>query len=285
MTEQDQESQVPIEPLEIGLNEGNPLLGVNSFPDITLCNLVQKEIHSPLFSLTESNGKIIDVQESFIPQPLWLTGLFRAFSALFSFMIILYSVIISWADGWLWFGYLTHWCAILTILYQSIMFLCCINPSLLLQPEPKEEPAFLLRFVWLIYSVATTLEITITLLYWELDHQSDEPIEFANVALHGIFGIVLAIDGGIIAKVPVRIKHLFFVELVSILYLIWSLIHTFVFDGKPLYNALNWRDNTVFAASATVISMVFVVPFFFMIVWMLSHCSCGINNCTILHNQ
>jgi hypothetical protein len=96
---------------------------------------------------------------------------------------------------------------------------------------------------------------------------------------HGVVALCVVLDGLIVNRTPVRIKHWFPTFAMSFLYTIWSLIHSYVVEENPwiddddqiyLYSALNWRDNPVQAAFTIGIVILVVSPVFHLIIWRLS---------------
>jgi len=238
-----------------------------------------REWSSPFFSLEESYDKTIDVQASFVPDPICRTALIRTILFVFTFASTA-SSFIQTEDRVVWFGYLTHISAMLTILYFALMMICSFNPSLIPQPEAGSSPNFLIRFVWVMYSLSTVYEICLSLIYWPLVYDGTT-LKYHRVVLHGVFIPLLLFDGCILGKIPVRIKHVLFTVLVGLIYIIWTIIHSLTDigvsvedrldgDGDPLYNVLNWQDSPKTAAIVSFVAFFVLMPFFFWVVWMIS---------------
>jgi len=242
-----------------------------------------RDLTSPIFSLEESHDKVIDVQASFVPQPLWCTSLIRAAFFLFTFGSTIYSYY-SWIVHFkndVWIGYLTHISATLTDVYFALIVICSMYPHLIPQPDVGSRPNFLTRLIWGLYSFVMTYQIIITVLFWALVYNPTNEIIFSDVSLHGAFIPILLIDGFIIGKIPVRLKQVVFGILGFFLYTPWSIIHSLNDigtsaedrldgDGEPLYAVLNWQDHPMVATIIVIIVLLFVIPIVFGFVWMLS---------------
>jgi len=254
------------------------MMSVNEPPRVSSSSVLRRDVNYPFFSLEESHDKVIDIKASFVPGPIWCTGLIRIMFFFFAFGSTAYSFITN-ESKLFWFGYLTHWSAFYTITYMGLIMICTFYPSLVPQPEEGSRPNFLIRFLWVMYSVATVHEICITLLYWTLVY--DGNLLYQSVVLHGVFVPLLLVDGFVLGKIPVRFKHVLFGQIAGLIWMIWSVVHSLTDfgiseedrsdgDGDPLYDTLNWQDNTL---SSTIIAglVIFVLfPFVHWIVLLLS---------------
>lgn len=185
---------------------------------------------------------------------------------------------ISNDEKWMWLGYLTNWSAVFATAYQVTILLCSVKPHLIPQPAPEEQPNFLLRFVWVMFSVATTLQLGIVPLFWGLVYEGG-PVFYQNYSMHGIMAVLLVIDGVLVSKIPVRLRHLLFAMLTASIYSIWAMIHSLTDMGKrsgennvgdPLYDALNWQDSPVAALIINCLTVLVLVPLAFLLLWLMS---------------
>ena len=93
--------------------------------------------------------------------------------------------------------------------------------------------------------------------------------------LHGISWIIIAIDGILISRVPLRIKQFIFVEFFSVCYLVWSVLHSVLNVGNPwytnkgendpIYGFVNWTNDTGYAAGLSVGLLFVGVPIAFLL--------------------
>jgi len=253
-----------------------------SMTDSKVSSPFRRDLSIPMFSLEESYDKIIDVKASFIPEPICRTTLIRTFFFLFTLASTGTSFLHpDWIGNIMWFGYLTHISATLTIVYFGLMMICSFNTSLIPQPEAGADPNSLTRLVWVLYSLVTVFEIALSIFYWAAVYDPEWGIEYHRVALHGLFVPVLLFDGCILGKIPVRIKQVIFLIIAGLIYMVWTIIHSLLDigksvsdradgDGDPLYSILNWQDDPLVAAIASFFAFCILMPVMFLVVWMLS---------------
>jgi len=228
------------------------------------------------FTLNDPTGRVIDVQATFAPEPIWRSILIRASFLGLTLISMIYSIV-SFGEKWIWAGYLTHWGVIFAIIYQAISLMFSLKPSMIVQPPHNEQPSVLIKFNWVIYSLATVFEITITFLYWFLIY-SGESLTFLSVFVHGPLALILILDGSMISKIPVRLKHITWIESVAILYLIWNVIHSLTDIGvssennlgRPLYSVMNWQDLPKSAVIYSAFILLVLIPLIFLLIWTLS---------------
>jgi len=243
----------------------------------SFCALFYADLKSPAFTLKEPNGNTIDLQESFAPSPTLATLLIRAILIIYTIVSIVISIVED-DERWIWIGYLTHWSSIFALVYLICGLACTIKPSLLSQADGKETPNLFVRFLWSMFSVATVFSLCVTFLYWGLLHRAGNAVRFDIVSMHGILAIVLLIDGLVLATIPVKLRQMLYAMLTAAIYLVWQVIHTFTGIGVrkennvggPLYDQLDWKNNPMFAAILSVVTIFVMMPVTFLLVWILS---------------
>merc|ERR1740139_1781949 len=132
--------------------------------------------------------------------------------------------------------------------------------------------------MWFLYLWSVPNELIITLLYWTLDYpvKEDKSLQFHGVTNHGIIALLLLIDGNLIARIPLRIKHIAVMQIYSVLYLIWTIIHAFSGlgngnrKGDTLYEVIDWKNKTIATLITSILIVVVVVPIMFMLAWLLT---------------
>ena len=98
--------------------------------------------------------------------------------------------------------------------------------------------------------------------------------------LHGISWIIVGVDGILIKRIPLRIKQFIFLETFSILYLVWSILHSALNVGnpwnnnegenQPIYDTVDWENGTGFAIGLAVVLLFAGLPIIFMLCRALS---------------
>ena len=256
-------------PFEIGLQQEKSTKA-NCW---TFC---KQDLQSPFFSIKEPNEQIIDIKATFAPQPYAITIFIRAVFLIFTLVALMFDSI-TWNGEFNWIVYLTNWGCIYTLLYQIPILVCSIKPNLLSQPSssPPEtvennQPSVLVRFLWSIYTVATTTQIGVLILYWVVLYAPGDNVDFSNVAMHGVLAACLLIDGIFVSTIPLRWKHFLFVEFASIVYVVWSVIHSFLKKGGAIYSVLDWKNDPVVAIIYVIIVIFGLLPLCYLLIWGLS---------------
>mmetsp|Transcript_17741 Transcript_17741/g.32080 ORF Transcript_17741/g.32080 Transcript_17741/m.32080 type:complete len:387 (-) Transcript_17741:8-1168(-) len=241
----------------------------------------------PLFFLEEPCGSQIDVGQSFAPprrSVIWIRA-----------CLLLWSLQVLSVDLWtypphnlyIYMGYLTHWGHVLSIFYFFTSFLC----ALLRLPHPQKQQQqhpqlpWLVRLTWGLYGVVSPLGVAIALLYWGAiaNYSGDDPpISYPTLMEHGVVTCGVWLDGAVIGKIPVRAKHVWFLQGVCVTYLLWSILDI-VFeigggewgpaynseDDDAVYPVLKWRNETKAACIVSAFCICGLAPTLFLGCWIL----------------
>jgi len=242
----------------------------------------RSESHGNIFSLQESNGRYVDVTNSFAPESprFHHVLLLRVGLLVWSIVSLALSIIsIDQENRSLYLAYLTRQGLVISICYQIAACIVTIHRKSLSQPnrDSQYEPSVLVKVMWFLYFLATPLEIIITILYWVLEYPTkDISPSYVTIFVHGILAILLLIDGNLIARIPLRIKQVLGMLIYAVLYLIWTVIHGVIGigngseDGDLLYDVIDWKEKPLATAITSIIIVVVVVPIVFIFIWMLS---------------
>jgi tryptophan-rich sensory protein len=87
--------------------------------------------------------------------------------------------------------------------------------------------------------------------------------------------VVTLMVGFLINRVPVRLKHAHVAEILGVLYVLWSVFHSFVLYENPdtqdfeggIYEVLLWLDNHGQALWASLGMLLLVVPLATLVLW------------------
>lgn len=264
----------------------------------TCCSIAMQDARSSFFGLEQTTATsvdhamgsppLLDIRAVFTPDPLWRTILIRSFLFVFSFVTFIYDLCVH-PEPWIYFGYLTIWGMVFSLTYQFSILVCSLQrfryDKCLGNDKESERGVpsnlYLIRFAWVMYTVAAGTEITLTALFWLLIYEPGSPVTYENACLHGVVGILVLLDGNLVCSIPVRIKHLIALEFTSTLYVAWNMIHGYkgigktrnsngVTDGAPLYDVVDWKGNPKGAFIMIALVLFVAVPVVFSIVWMLS---------------
>lgn len=240
------------------------------------CGRLLAEWRLSMFSATDANGKTIDLEACFQPTRM-LARATKAVCLVWAFQVVVLSIIQMQEERSFWLAYLTHWGAIFTVLYLTLSVACLVCPI-------SQDPVNLLtKCTWLSFTTAVCLEILITLLYWTLDFEKGAPIRYTSVMQHGVFMLLVMVDGYIVNRIPVRFRQLIGFVVVEATYIIWSGIHAATSIGDPtrsdldpttdddaIYGALNWNERPGSTSIAAFGMLLIVTPILFLFVWYVS---------------
>mmetsp|Transcript_15279 Transcript_15279/g.23791 ORF Transcript_15279/g.23791 Transcript_15279/m.23791 type:complete len:250 (-) Transcript_15279:1705-2454(-) len=214
-----------------------------------------------LFGLRDANGEMLDVRKSFAPQswfPQFLRILFFISSAC-TMLADLYlypkeNIMVS-------FGYLTYWTWAICILYQSVAVAlvvsncCCSAPS-----NTNNKAGILVKILWVLYSIAAPGELVVATLYWWIDHDDTQPIEYFGIFKHATVGFLILLDGAIlVCTIPVRIKHFIFFQLYNSGFLVWTYLQMYceigsvTYEDDTVYEVLKWNHDLLPALMLSVL--------------------------------
>jgi hypothetical protein len=208
----------------------------------------------------------------------------------------------------LYFGHLTNVTLIMTWTYQCLstflstvawlrpkhwMFRVIQQQQQQHQSSPDLEsiigqvqyrPSAIVCITWCIYSVSLVAEFIVAIGYWTFEYDPAEQVTGINYYKHGIIGCLLLLDGNVIGRIPLRIKHWRGVLVYGILYLIWSMVVSYLKLGRRhgiIYSFMDWRDDPEKAAGIGFFLLFLLGPLVYGACWLISlsdgifSCCCG----------
>lgn len=171
-------------------------------------------------------------------------------------------------------AYLTRW----GLIFATLYFLA--SCSLVFFKKARSRAAsFVIKFAWLGFSVSSYWS-SVTLFYWvNPDH---DQMEFAYVSAHGITFLMLMVDGLLINRTPVRLKHILVNLALTAMYSAWTIIQNLVLrynpdkadkddiDDDAIYDLLKWQASPGWSVVLVVYMHFIYAPFFQTLTWRLS---------------
>ena len=257
----------------------------NDFGDIATkkgcCTTLRAEFALAPFSMEDTNDKTIDLQRTFSPSPKWVVCIVKLFLTGWALQVLIGDLIMYDNDGKLrsfWMAYLTHWALTFAELYLVLSLLRqCITT------EPNNTLTWFTKLLWGLYAVAVTLQEVIALLFWILEFDpSLENVTYYKFMKHGGIMIICLVEGLVVNRIPLRIQQIVFPMIIAVLYLTWTLIHALLLNvGNPnvngtdgdddaIYQSISWKRRPVAALMIATLTVVVVVPFLFMVTYVLS---------------
>lgn len=119
----------------------------------------------------------------------------------------------------------------------------------------------------------------ICILFWILEF--DGTPEYVSIMVHGGAMVLIAIDGFLLSRIPLRMKQFVLFELFSFLYILWTIIHAYSGTGNPynesgeqdddaIYASLAWQNDTGRAVIMSVGVLLVANPIIFLLVRLVS---------------
>jgi hypothetical protein len=82
----------------------------------------------------------------------------------------------------------------------------------------------MIKATWVIFSVAALHEMAIIAIYWFLEFDpARTQLDYFVLMTHGGVAILVLIDGLVVSRIPVRLKHFGVAFLMAVIYLAWCL--------------------------------------------------------------
>jgi len=232
------------------------------------------------FGIEEPNGTNIDVEATFAPHPVKRTLMIRVlfFTATFVTIARTYFVSYEAENTYKFISQLSHWSLLFCALYQIAAAICTAFRSTLIQPEPDEPqtPRFFTRIMWGLYSLATPTALIVTVLYWSVVYDKGRvDVSMENLLAHGGVLLLMRIDGLIIAHIPIRMKQILYLYIVTVAFIVWTVIDDYVVTGNDdekdaIDNVFSWKSDPMWAALWTAVTLLAIVPAAYYVIWLAS---------------
>jgi len=130
-----------------------------------------------------------------------------------------------------------------------------------------------IRLTWSLFTIAAHSELLITILYWALVYEpGNSKLDYNNFSNHGGICLLVWLNGLVIDRIPVRMRHWYSMALpFELAFVVWSVIHSMVIsENGPLYDVLDWNEDWSTALMYSVLAILPLGFFLYCILWMLS---------------
>lgn len=232
------------------------------------------------FHIQEIDGKYVDVRDTFTPRPKWWTVPLK--------LIILIWTTTVFVDGFMatgpsffYFATFAHLSLVVTLAYLICSFLCNIlrSPSKTTDQYSDGKdffPSVWLQLTWVLFAIAAPSQVLSALIFWCTEFPFQTFDLQGSLILYGTIWILLLAEGFWVNRVPLRVNHQWYFLGFYFLFLLWSLIHSYLGIGNPLevndvlYPFLQWNESPWFTVLYSMISLLIVAPLVFWFVWKLS---------------
>ena len=240
------------------------------------CNRLSTEFGLSIFSLQDASGKTMNVEETFHhnSKAIWfLKFLFVGFATSNLIVSLMQSDNMAF-----WFAFLTQWGILISTVYLFLSFSAGTGWFPTTSNNKHKKATVWIRMVWAFFVASINSQVLISFLFWGTVYDGGI-INYNMIFGHGLLLLIVAIDGYIINRTPIRFKQIFFVYLVSLSYTTWTLIHGLATElGNPttegdddgLYSIINWCQRPLPTLLIVVSLHCAVIPILFAFTWGLS---------------
>lgn len=179
-----------------------------------------------------------------------------------------------------YFAFLTNWGLILSMVYSHLSLANSLFPIENRDERKQTNDAdeglvsFRVRLTWAFFFLGAWLQMVVTVLYWALIYDGG-PSETYNILAHGVVFVLVWIDGLVVNRIPVRMRH--WLELgfpFLLLYTGWTVLQARVLDlSNPyhdyylIYPILDWKDSPWFTLGLVSGLMLVFSPIVQVLLW------------------
>lgn len=114
--------------------------------------------------------------------------------------------------------------------------------------ESRKQDALRLqhKLLWLLYIISANAGLLVTVGYWTVLYEDDEPIDANNITKHALNSVFMLIDT-ILCSIPVRLFHFIYPLLYIIIYLGFTVVYWVLggtnIQGEPyIYKLLDYNN-------------------------------------------
>ena len=250
----------------------SPMFDLTELPKSQANNANNKEVALTREELATTTPPRLDVVKTFSPSPRIAYISAKVFLTAWVVAMMAKSIQNSSFPSF-WLAYLTHWGWVATVAY----FLSSLMTALYLAKNPPDassvdKAGLIVKITWALFAISLPGEIIICILFWALEF--DGTVRYVSMMLHGVGVLLLAIDGFVLNRIPLRMKQFLLYELFATLYLTWNIIHAFSGIGNPykdngeqdddaIYASMKWKENTASAVILGVLVLFVANPIIF----------------------
>jgi hypothetical protein len=232
-----------------------------------------------------------------------LTILWKVILATFGWISFISGVAITEPIPAFFFAFISNWGVILCCIYFTLSLVNFMLASSIKQEQNTERISWTIFATWITFVIGIHTTASIAFLFWfviydpvvaetEMDTISNPNLLFFMVlSAHGVSFLLLALDGLVLNRIPIRLMHwIGIIVPFDLLYVVWSIIHDLGTNiGNPTiddndvsaYNdalyphILDWKTNPTNAIFFTTITTFVFGPVSFLILWSASTYICG----------
>lgn len=189
--------------------------------------------------------------------------------------------IITYSYPAFYFAYLTNDTLVVTCVYFLTSWLNTLHYTCFTFPGNNTQFTAFHKLTWGLFALAAPAEIVVTVGYWTLVWDgTSSAFTYRNLMIHGGFMLIVLLEGLVINRIPIRLRHFWLVAAYLILYLAWTVLHALLGIGNPetdddlIYTALQWKNEPGPTTLVGAEILFVLAPVAFLTVCLLSSWSC-----------
>lgn len=132
------------------------------------------------------------------------------------------------------------------------------------------------KVLWLLYNVAVTMALSVTILYWILEYNG-ENIIYANINFHVLNSVLVILEHSL-SSMPWRLLHVVYPMMFSILYTVANVMYWIWIDKKPIYRLVNYSKDPGLGVGMELLGIFVVVPVVHMFFYVVYRLRCFIED-------
>lgn len=191
---------------------------------MSCCQRFTSDFKRPMFGIDEGPKGSLDLDASFCIGKglLSVVGAVKFITFAIAVASLAYSFSVSSNPGF-YPAFLTPWGVFFGILHLGCSFVLTAFYS---EGCNTQNATVLVKITWLLYSIATVIGCCITVLFWVAVFNPDNPNNdmLDKVMSHGGVVLIVILQGTLLDRVPMRLKHIVFSDGVAVLFTIWLVL-------------------------------------------------------------
>lgn len=234
-----------------------------------MCKLFCIDLRLPFFATFEPDGRELDLDKAFSVRE------HRSLWKIIIKFIFLAFIVLTWVLEWstykypaFYMSYWTRW----NLVYHNIYIIF----SFVTVFYPKE---WMIKATWLLFSLVCVTGTILVLLFWITEYDADFPLDIYDTFTHAGIEACVLIDGFIINRTPIRLKHVVISMVMALLFILWSIIQGLApvenpnnepDENEAMYKILDWQKNPGMSAGISSAVVFVAIPILNILFWAVS---------------
>ena len=120
------------------------------------------------------------------------------------------------------------------------------------------------KFFWLLYIISANAGLLVTVGYWTVLYEEDEPVDLNNITKHALNSVFMVIDT-FLNSIPVRLFHFIYALVYIVVYLAFTVVYWQLggtnTQGQPyIYKLLDYNNFEASTGCLVAFFLLLVLP-------------------------